>query len=123
MTKMQLARALAPFGIAPGTIRQGNATPKGYRKEQFREAWDRYLTPEDPSCAQEGDFDPQHRHNQGNSGARAENRAATPDDRMAEQTEPKSAENQPCGGVADQEPPSGGEGGGDGADAAWEGVL
>jgi putative DNA primase/helicase len=43
MTAPQLARQLAPFGVRPGTIRRGNETPKGYRREQFQEAWARYL--------------------------------------------------------------------------------
>jgi hypothetical protein len=41
-----LARQLAPFGIAPGTIRTANGTPKGYLLVQFDDAFARYL-PED----------------------------------------------------------------------------
>jgi len=43
MTAPQLARALAPFGIRPGTIRRGLDTAKGYYREAFEEAWTRYL--------------------------------------------------------------------------------
>ncbi|MBP0445017.1 DUF3631 domain-containing protein [Roseomonas sp. SSH11] len=44
MTPPQLARALRPFGVRPGTIRQGQGTAKGYYKVAFEEAWNRYLT-------------------------------------------------------------------------------
>ncbi|MCK8784136.1 DUF3631 domain-containing protein [Roseomonas sp. NAR14] len=45
MTVVQLARALKPFGVRPSTVRLGNETAKGYYKETFQEAWERYLTP------------------------------------------------------------------------------
>ena len=38
-----LARMLAPFGIAPTTIRMGDRTPKGYQLAQFEDAFARYL--------------------------------------------------------------------------------
>jgi hypothetical protein len=44
ITARQLADHLRPFGISPGTIRQGaNANQKGYRREKFEDAWARYL--------------------------------------------------------------------------------
>ena len=43
LTTNGLARLLAPFGIAPGTIRVGDATPKGYQLDQFEDAFARYL--------------------------------------------------------------------------------
>lgn len=43
ITAPQLARALAPFGIRPGTIRTGLDTARGYHKDAFEEAWARYL--------------------------------------------------------------------------------
>lgn len=40
----KLARMLKPFGIQPCTIRQPNdTTPKGYKRESFEDAWERYL--------------------------------------------------------------------------------
>jgi hypothetical protein len=123
MTKVQLARALAPFGIRPATIRQGDTTPKGYRKEAFEEAWERYLPSDTPLSAQEGPSDPQHRHNQGNSGTTAENQGATQGVRVAERKSPKAAENLHCGGVADENPPVWGEGGCDRADDGWSAEL
>ena len=38
-----LARLLAPFGIAPATIRTATGTPKGYQLTQFEDAFARYL--------------------------------------------------------------------------------
>jgi hypothetical protein len=42
-----LARQLRRFGIRPRSIRKGHKTAKGYRREQFEEAWARYLPPRD----------------------------------------------------------------------------
>jgi Protein of unknown function (DUF3631) len=43
-----LARRLKPYEVRPTTIRVGDATPKGYRREDLADAWSRYLpdTPE-----------------------------------------------------------------------------
>lgn len=43
-----LAKLLKPYGVRPGTIRAGDATPKGYRREQLSEPWVRYLDAPDP---------------------------------------------------------------------------
>ncbi len=43
LTAGRLARLLKPFEIAPGTIRVGDSTHKGYRIEQFSGAFERYL--------------------------------------------------------------------------------
>jgi len=45
LTANGLARLLAPFGIAPGTIRTSVGTPKGYQRAQFEDAFARYLLP------------------------------------------------------------------------------
>jgi Protein of unknown function (DUF3631) len=47
-----LAKLLRPFGIVPGTVRLINAgspgsTAKGYKRECFEDAWQRYLSDED----------------------------------------------------------------------------
>jgi hypothetical protein len=52
LTAPQLARALAPFGIRPATIRTGSTTAKGYHREQFDEAWSRYLLPAPSTSAE-----------------------------------------------------------------------
>jgi hypothetical protein len=42
----RLARILASYGVKPGTIRTAfGATPKGYKREAFHDAWQRYLPP------------------------------------------------------------------------------
>jgi hypothetical protein len=38
-----LSHRLRPYGIAPRTLRIGNATPKGYRRADLHDAWQRYL--------------------------------------------------------------------------------
>ena len=43
ITANGLARLLAPFGIAPATIRTAAGTPKGYQLAQFDDAFARYL--------------------------------------------------------------------------------
>jgi hypothetical protein len=46
MTAVQLAVALAPFGVRPTTYRQpAGGTVKGYQRDHFEEAWTRYLPP------------------------------------------------------------------------------
>ena len=47
ITANGLARLLAPFAIAPGTIRTGTGTPKGYQLAQFEDAFARYLPGEE----------------------------------------------------------------------------
>ncbi len=41
-----LARRLQPFGIRPHGIRIGDKTPRGYMREDFEDAFTRYLPPE-----------------------------------------------------------------------------
>ena len=75
LTTNRLARLLAPYAIAPGTIRVGaNDTPKGYKREQFEDAWKRYLQPLDTEATHtaaaanakyppQGGIKPPQRHN------------------------------------------------------------
>ena len=60
----RLADLLKPYGIRPRSIREGDKTPKGYRLEDFHDAWDRYLprrtapisaTPQHAAMSQIGD--------------------------------------------------------------------
>jgi hypothetical protein len=48
MSKTQLAAALRPFRIHPTTIREGTITAKGYYRDAFADAWNRYLDHPDP---------------------------------------------------------------------------
>jgi putative DNA primase/helicase len=103
----QLASVLKPFGIIPGTVRIGKATPKGYERTAFAEAWSRYLpAPEDASTAGKGGTEPQHRHNPQKSGTSAPSRPATATDHVAERNTRKPAPAATCGGVAASSPPS-----------------
>jgi putative DNA primase/helicase len=52
ITANGLARLLAPYGIAPATIRVGTKTPKGYQLADFADAFERYLPPDGASKAQ-----------------------------------------------------------------------
>ena len=54
MSQNQLANLLRPFKIKSATIRfddavQGSMTAKGYMRDDFAEAWNRYLSQTDPS--------------------------------------------------------------------------
>jgi hypothetical protein len=101
----QLARALKPFGPIPGTIRLGDATPKGYQREDFNEAWDRYL-PEDGTSAKGGGAEPPHRHNPQETGPFGPHCSATAADHVADRNCGKPAWAATCGGVAAEIPPS-----------------
>ena len=47
ITQAALARLLKPFGIEPKGVRIGEATPKGYDRAWFSDAWTRYLPDQD----------------------------------------------------------------------------
>jgi 5S rRNA maturation endonuclease (ribonuclease M5) len=60
ITQKQLAGLLREYGIISGTVHPpGLADGKGYKRHQFEEAWDIYLTPSDEFSA----FDPSKRPN------------------------------------------------------------
>lgn len=46
LSPKQLANLLKPYGIQPRTVRMALATPKGYYREDFEDAFSRYLTRE-----------------------------------------------------------------------------
>ncbi|MDR3415612.1 MAG: DUF3631 domain-containing protein [Nevskia sp.] len=48
ITGPQIAKLLKRYGIAPGTIRTGDGTAKGYKREQFADAFARYLPASTP---------------------------------------------------------------------------
>jgi hypothetical protein len=43
----KLASQLHPFGVAPHNVRIGETVKKGYEREDFADAWARYLPPVD----------------------------------------------------------------------------
>jgi hypothetical protein len=53
ITDKELARLLKLFGIHPNSVRIGEKTPKGYKRELFEDAFDRYLpaSSTDPASA------------------------------------------------------------------------
>jgi hypothetical protein len=103
----QLARLLKPFGLIPGSVRIGTATPKGYERKSFEEAWSRYLpAPGDAPSARDGGIEPQHRHNPQEAKTFAPCRPATATCHVAERNAGKPAAAATCGGVAAEIPPS-----------------
>ena len=59
MSTQQLARQLAPFDVAPQTIRFADGTVRGYLLEQFHDAFARYLPAEGATgatCLETGTF-------------------------------------------------------------------
>jgi putative DNA primase/helicase len=96
ITVRQLARQLAPFGITPGTIRTETGTPKGYKKEAFKDAWSRYLpfssaTP--PQVNVTAGLSPNSIRHKGRD--------------VADEKTPKPTDSLGCGGVADEKGVSG----------------
>jgi hypothetical protein len=93
ITPRQLAGLLKPFGIASATIRDGDNTPKGYRREQFESAWGRYVSATTPQPNATATFD--------------DSSSATPDADVADINRPKPAATATCGVVADRDGGSG----------------
>jgi putative DNA primase/helicase len=95
LTPNQLARLWKPFGVIPDSVRIGDRTPKGYRRHQFVELWQRYL-------AAEGTNEPQHRNNPDEMGTSFSFQSATAESDVADQKCKKLAPNGHCCGVAVQ---------------------
>jgi hypothetical protein len=49
--EVTIVRLLKPLAIAPGNVGSENNRTRGYRREQFRDAFERYLAPEGTSEA------------------------------------------------------------------------
>jgi hypothetical protein len=93
MSPRQLATLLKPFGITSGTLREGETTYKGYRRDQFGQSWARYLSPSvTPSQPMESaTFD-------GFS-------SVTPADDVTDRKEQKAKETAACDAVTDRTSP------------------
>lgn len=52
ITSNKIARYLKPFGVSPRTIRIGNNTAKGYMKNDFEDAFARYLVEQSVTTSQ-----------------------------------------------------------------------
>lgn len=122
----QLAKQLAAYDIKPKTVRQGEATPKGYDATQFEDAFARYLTaPEnlpqqrnaatEPNTGEAGsvadgpqpirnDLPPAAPNSTLPSGGDAGPVADDPDPDRSESATPEPLPGLDCGGVADETP-------------------
>jgi hypothetical protein len=60
-----LAKRLRQYGIRSRTLRSGDATPKGYAKEDLHDAWLRYLPPSNAAEAQQAQQEQQTPENGG----------------------------------------------------------
>jgi hypothetical protein len=106
LSQTQLANIVKPFGIRPHSVRIGTGTPKGYERDDFEEAWQRYLPGRGPSSSGNGAAEPQHRNNVDGDCIFAENQSATPANVLRpENSESCSPEQQCCGVAAPQPPP------------------
>lgn len=105
MTANQLARALAPFGVRPRTVRAGAETAKGYHREDFEDAWGRYLPAEDATAAAEGGAEPSHRHNPGGAGVPGGGEPSHPARRVTVPSGADAKPDGPCDGVTVPNPP------------------
>jgi putative DNA primase/helicase len=91
MTVRQLARLLAPYDIAPATIRVGETTAKGYPRAGFDDPFARYL-PSDPS----------HRHNPQGTAVFQGFSSVTSAPDVTDRKCPKATESATCDGVTDE---------------------
>lgn len=97
----QIARKLAGYKIRPTTFRLPNGTtPKGYARESFADAWNRYLPPGPPNLS----ATPQQVSNGAGFGAFV---SATPNAAVADEKPLKARQDATCCGVADKTPQAG----------------
>lgn len=96
----QVARKLVDYGIAPVSIRLPNGTtPKGYHRQQFTDAWARYL-PSPPATPNLSATTPQAKQDTGFSDSAI--RYTEPS--VADEKTPKAKQDAGCGVVADESP-------------------
>jgi hypothetical protein len=96
ITANSLARLLAPYGIAPTTIRVGTKTPKGYQLADFADAFERYLAPD----GQEKASKPKHRNNADEMGTSTTSATATAAPLLRFENAKKPNNDGQCCGVA-----------------------
>ncbi len=102
MTAHQLSKRLSEFGIKPTTFRLGLKTPKGYKREQFEEAFTRYLFADTPKTTAT-------QQQPSNHAAYSDFGAATLGTAVADQNGLKPSSHAGCCGVAVQEGVQAGE--------------
>jgi putative DNA primase/helicase len=91
ITTRQVAKLLEPFGVSPSTIRTGGTTAKGYRIEQFEDAFARYL----PDCSSQ-------RHNPQGTVKNYSLGSVTPPSNVTVAKTPKPIASATCDGVTDE---------------------
>jgi 5S rRNA maturation endonuclease (ribonuclease M5) len=109
ITQRQVATLLSDFTtpsgaeIKPRNIRTDGKVPKGYARDDFADAFERYLSPSPLSQSatplQTNDISDLK-----------EKSSATPDFFVADENEPTALKSNACSGVADRDPPVGEEG-------------
>lgn len=101
MSARQLSSKLSEFGIKSRSVRIGATAKKGYRKEDFKDAFDRYLSTDTPS--QSVTTSQSHNH-----GGYSDSESVTQSDGVTEEKPRKPANHGGCDGVTDKTPhPSG----------------
>lgn len=101
LSPRQLSKRLGEFGIVSNSVRIGINTPKGYRLDQFADAFTRYLlTPPSQSATP-----PQANNGAGYSDFHIRNIEVN----VADKKEARSSTGAGCGGVADRNPQNGGK--------------
>lgn len=103
-----LARLLRPFGIRPIVIRTGQVTPRGYRREDFEDAWARYL-PVSPPLPDSNPQHPQQANTDAGFGPISYPQQTPPV--AGEENGENSLQVRLVAGVADNTPPEGQAGG------------
>jgi len=108
ITQRQVATLLSEFTtpsgakIKPRNVRTDGKVPKGYAREDFADAFERYLSPSPLSQSatplQTNDISDLK-----------EKSSATPDFFVADENEPNALKSNTCSGVADRDPPVGEE--------------
>jgi putative DNA primase/helicase len=100
ITPRQIAKLLAPFGIAPKTVRTLGERAKGYVAEDFQDIFARYL----PS-------DPCQRDNPQETAKNAGSASVTKGSVSRIENGPEARNSALCHAVTDRNPPTGSEGG------------
>jgi len=110
ISKGKLARLLGRFGITPGNIRQPDGkVPKGYHRDDFTDAWERYLpadTPQSPFTPLSKCYNATTRINTSDS---ADFDSATGQERSGSENSEIPNKNAPCSVVAFSDPSPGGK--------------
>jgi hypothetical protein len=96
ITTVQISRLLKKHAISPATIRIDDRTAKGYRLDQFKNTFARYLSQIEPS----------HRHNPQTAAENRPSQGVTLGSDVTTRNQPKPAVTVSCGGVAAETPKS-----------------